>query len=224
MTSYTIVKKNGQEIEFETDLTTDGAALAIKADLMARRAAGNSTSDFASNLLIAYEEGRLSRNQGLWFLKLAADLTTVQAEPAEGPYLSIVQALQKMQAGAKRRVNVRLSGHVTIKACSEGGNAGGCYVYRFGEYVGKILASGQARIFVSEVREALDAAAPDLQGAAREFGRETGSCSCCGRPLVDPVSVFGGIGPICLERLCGPAARKALEAEFAAGQRLALAV
>jgi hypothetical protein len=32
------------------------------------------------------------------------------------------------------------------------------------------------------------------------YGRATGSCSCCGRELTDPVSIEAGIGPICAGR------------------------
>ena len=60
----------------------------------------------------------------------------------------------------------------------------------------------------------------DPEGTARAFGREFGICSCCGRGLEDPVSVFGGIGPVCLERLAGKAARKHLEAAFKASQTI----
>lgn len=225
MNSYTIIKKNGEEIEFSSELDLDQSAAVIKSDLMARRLAGQSTSDFASDLLVAFEENRISRNQGLWIMKLAAEVrTAAAAEHVEGPYLSIVQAMQRMQEGAKRRVIVRLASNVSVKACSEGGNAGGCYVYRFGDYVGKILPTGQARIMVNEVREVLNTAAPDLESAAREYGRETGSCSCCGRSLADPVSVFGGIGPVCLEKLAGAAARKQLEVAYAKSQRLVVEV
>lgn len=33
--------------------------------------------------------------------------------------------------------------------------------------------------------------------AARDYGKRTGVCCCCGRELTDPVSVAAGIGPIC---------------------------
>jgi hypothetical protein len=67
------------------------------------------------------------------------------------------------------------------------------------------------------------AAASDPVAAAKAYGRETGTCSCCGAKLEDPVSVFGGIGPVCLANLAGKQARKDLEAEFKrtqAGQTL----
>lgn len=40
----------------------------------------------------------------------------------------------------------------------------------------------------------------DPEQAARDHGKVTGSCSCCGRGLTDPVSVERGIGPICEAR------------------------
>lgn len=36
---------------------------------------------------------------------------------------------------------------------------------------------------------------------AIRYGRQTGHCSICGRPLVDPVSVHNAIGPICADKL-----------------------
>lgn len=47
---------------------------------------------------------------------------------------------------------------------------------------------------------ALLAVEADPLAAARENGVKTGRCSCCGRPLTDPVSIGFGIGPICRER------------------------
>jgi hypothetical protein len=46
----------------------------------------------------------------------------------------------------------------------------------------------------------LDRIEVDPLAAARENGVLTGRCSCCGRPLTDPVSIGFGIGPICRER------------------------
>lgn len=43
----------------------------------------------------------------------------------------------------------------------------------------------------------LAAVAADPAGEAIRYGRLTGRCSCCSRPLSDPESVAAGIGPIC---------------------------
>lgn len=53
---------------------------------------------------------------------------------------------------------------------------------------------------LGEARKALAAIEADPLAAARENGVNTGRCSCCGRPLTDPVSIGYGIGPICRER------------------------
>jgi len=47
---------------------------------------------------------------------------------------------------------------------------------------------------------------------AKALGRETGICAMCGRTLVDPVSIAGGIGPICEGRWFGKTARKTRKA------------
>ena len=43
-------------------------------------------------------------------------------------------------------------------------------------------------------------AATDPLAAAIAYGRETGSCSCCGRELTNKVSIDLGIRPICREK------------------------
>ena len=53
---------------------------------------------------------------------------------------------------------------------------------------------------LGEALAALLAVEADPLAAARENGVKTGRCSCCGRPLTDPVSIGYGIGPICRER------------------------
>jgi hypothetical protein len=217
MTNYSITKRDGSLVEFDTDLTVDGAALAIKDDLTARRQAGRRTSDFASDLLVAYEEGRLSRKQSLWLLKLGADLEAPAPAPS-GELLSLVTAIHRQQAASKARVILRLEA-ATLKAVTEGANAGGVYVFAGDSYAGKITSDG-ALIGDRSLLPALEAAAADPVAAARSYGNATGRCGCCGRLLSDPVSIYGGIGPICLERMAGAEARKELEAAFAETQRL----
>lgn len=221
MNAYTILKRDGSLIEFETDLTVDGAALTIKNDLNARRNAGRNTSDFASDLLVAYEEQRLSPKQQLWFLKLAADLEAPTSAPA-GELLPLVQAIHRQQAASKARVILRLEA-ATLKAVTEGINAGSVYLFVGEAYAGKITAEGELA-GDRNLLPALKAAAADPVAAAKQYGMTTGRCGCCGRTLSDPVSIHGGIGPVCLERLAGADARKQLEAAYAAQQRSLLPV
>jgi hypothetical protein len=53
---------------------------------------------------------------------------------------------------------------------------------------------------LGKAKEALLRVEADPLSAARENGVRTGRCSCCSRPLTDPVSIGYGIGPICRER------------------------
>jgi len=64
----------------------------------------------------------------------------------------------------------------------------------------------------------LDEIGNDPVAAARRYGYETKRCCCCGTELEDPVSVFSGIGPVCLERLAGKEALKEMAAAFKAQQ------
>ncbi len=58
-------------------------------------------------------------------------------------------------------------------------------------------------------------ACPKCNGTGT-YGR-FGRCSCCGRDLVDPVSIRAGIGPICAERW-GLDYRRELAAQELAGE------
>lgn len=225
MAHYAITTKAGRVFEFDTDLTLELAYEVIKRDLAAKACCHG----FASDLCHAYEIKRLSDSQRLWILKLAADLQSDAMAPA-GPFQSIVEALAHMQEGRKTRATLHLQG-LTLKFCSTGNNAGGIYLTRGDAYLGKLTNHGQ--LFLSgclgeqgtiSLENQLQAIAADPQAAAIEYGRTSGNCACCHRPLTDPVSVFGGIGPVCLERLSGQAARKQLEAAFKASQSLTAAV
>lgn len=219
MATHTITKRNGETVTFQTELTVEQAAArlirAMDRNLLPLQG-------FAFDLVQAWERhvlkgARFSEAQGLWLLKLASELETAPAAAQAGPFRPVVEALQRLQQGAKRQAVVRLQG-VQVKAVTRGANAGGCFLFHGGEYAGKITPAGELRSVPTAVREVLEAAAADVVGAARAHGQATGSCSCCGRELSDPVSCWGGIGPICLERMAGADARRQLEAAFKATQ------
>lgn len=66
-------------------------------------------------------------------------------------------------------------------------------------YYGKIVASRfmPTRECPDEIRTRLAIIAQDPAAAAKVYGKETGTCCCCGAELTDPVSIANGIGPIC---------------------------
>jgi hypothetical protein len=107
-----------------------------------------------------------------------------------------------LEAGKKQPI-LRMPGGLKLsyaKAASV--NAGAIYVKRTGgEYLGKIVQGEFRPVYActDADKAALLEAAEDPLAAAVRYGRETSSCSCCGRELTDPVSIERGIGPICAE-------------------------
>lgn len=226
MATHTITKRNGETITFDTDLTVDQAGAALLADIDRNcRPLQGFAFDLVNTWQLSKMRGvRFSETQQLWLLKLAADLQQPQQQGAKpSVFQGLVDAMARLQEGRKGRVILRLQG-VTLKFCTMGGNAGGIYLSRGDSYLGKITSAG--RLFVSGLGEQatialeqqLADAARDPQAAAIEYGKASGSCACCGRTLSDPVSIWGGIGPICLEKLAGGDARRQLEEAFKATQ------
>lgn len=102
-----------------------------------------------------------------------------------------------------KRPIFRAEGIEISKASANGRNAGALYVKSNDDvYLGKIvngefLASREA---TADTLSQLRAVAIDPTAEAIKYGRRTGRCSCCGRGLVDPVSIRAAIGPICAEK------------------------
>lgn len=207
-TTYQITTAAGKLVEFETALTVDGAYKIV---------AVQPASSFINWILAGNSE-----KQQLWALKVAQDALDAEnpMPAAVGQFLPLVAAVSRMQAKAKARVILRFDG-ATVKAVTKGPNEGSVYVFCGDTYMGKITPEG---IYKGDARAkgALEAAAADPLQAAVAYGRQTGACSCCGRELTDPVSIFGGIGPICLAKLAGDDARANLEADYREHQAAAL--
>lgn len=212
---YTITTNAGKVFTFSTDLgVTEAYEIVSKLP----------RTDFLSWVL----NGRGQEKNDKWALKVAQDYLdnlapkVAEAAPdATGMFLNLVTTVARMQEGAKRQVVLRFDG-ATVKAVTKGHNIGCAYVYYpTGAYAGKITPAG---VFYGDnnLGDALAKANENPQQAAVAYGRQTGNCSCCGRELSDPVSIFGGIGPICLGRLAGPDARAELEADYREHQAAAL--
>jgi hypothetical protein len=200
-TTYQITTNAGKLVEFATALAVKDAYKIV---------ATQPASSFIDWILSGDSE-----KQQLWALKVAQD--TLDAEnptpTAVGQFLPLVAAVSRMQAKAKARVILRFEG-ATIKAVTKGVNEGSIYVFfTNGDYAGKVTPEGAYK-GDARVKDALMQAAADPLQAAVAYGRQTGSCSCCGRDLDDPVSIFGGIGPVCLAKMAGPDARRQLEADY----------
>ena len=66
-------------------------------------------------------------------------------------------------------------------------------------YLGWITATETNLGEIALIKAVQDAAA-DPYAAAKLYGQNTGSCSCCGRELTNALSIELGIGPICREK------------------------
>lgn len=56
-------------------------------------------------------------------------------------------------------------------------------------------------LYQGDIREQLRAIVADPEGAMAAYGKLTGRCGACGRPLENEESVARGIGPICAGRM-----------------------
>lgn len=111
----------------------------------------------------------------------------------------IEEAFATARANGLRKIKVRFVGLTFKPAKSDSANAGALYVKEGEQYLGKIMGGKfmASRECGAERTAKILEIARDPKAAAVAHGKLTGSCSCCGRELTDPVSVENGIGPIC---------------------------
>ena len=162
-----------------------------------------------------YEKGKLSENQiaavERGMVKQAArEEERRQQRQAESNAKSgevEISAIMALFATATdndiKRPVFRAEGIEISKAPMNGRNAGALYVKSNDDaYLGKIVDGKfmAARDATANTLAQLQAVAADPTAEAIKYARRTGNCSCCGRQLVDPVSIRAGIGPICAEK------------------------
>lgn len=168
-------------------------------------------STFAADLAAKFN--RLSEKQYAWAHKLAVDSVNREKESQqetnnEGAQFSrLFDVFKAAKARGLKRLTLRLSGvnvkpnrdltmlWVTSQTEKEEGNYG-----LQPKYLGKVTPNRLDARLTDEVKAVLIEAANDPLTAAIRYGKETGSCSCCGRDLTNPESIRLGIGPICREK------------------------
>jgi hypothetical protein len=114
---------------------------------------------------------------------------------------NLMASLKQASAKGLKKPALRFEGFTVTMAGANSKNAGGLYLKDGPVYLGKIVdgkltASWEANR-MEGLLDRIATAMVDPVEAARAYGKRTGRCSCCGRPLTDPVSVEKGIGPIC---------------------------
>lgn len=111
----------------------------------------------------------------------------------------LMAAFDQAREQGLKRLKMRFIGFEASPAPAHGNNPGAIYVKDGEQYLGKIK---DGKFYASrdcgpEVAQRVAQAMNDPLAEAVAYGRQTGSCCCCGRELTDPASIEAGIGPIC---------------------------
>lgn len=110
-------------------------------------------------------------------------------------------------ASGLKAPKLRIGSLVISPAKATSTNAGALYIksrgsYENSTYFGKILGGKfiKSRDCDAATEALILKTAEDPLAAAIAYGRETGTCSCCGAELTNKISIELGIGPICRGR------------------------
>lgn len=168
-------------------------------------------STFAADLAAKFN--RLSDKQYAWAHKLAVDSINREKESQpqtnnqEAQFARLFDVFKAAKSRGLKRLTLRLSG-VNVKpnrdltmlwVTSQTEKVEGDYGLQ-PKYLGKITPNSLDSRLADDVKAVLFEAANDPLTAAIRYGKETGSCSCCGRDLTNAESIRLGIGPICREK------------------------
>lgn len=194
------VTARGELVTFSSRLSDDAAQ-----DLLQ-----HCQGSFARSLWNQSHNRQLSPAQLAWAHKLACDLlqeSQAQTNNEGAQFARLFDVFEAAKSRGLKRLTLRLSGvnikpnkdltmlWVTSQTETEIGNYG-----EQPKYLGKVTPNSLDSRLADEVKNVLIEAANDPLTAAIRYGRETGSCSCCGRDLTNPESIRLGIGPICREK------------------------
>ena len=121
-------------------------------------------------------------------------------------FAGIVSAIQEAQNRGLKRITMRFSEFI-VKPSKY---AGKMYVFSHDKEVNQWgtlsniylgwITSDATNLGEMALIQSVQSAAADPYAAARLYGQNTGTCSCCGRELTNPLSIELGIGPICREK------------------------
>lgn len=126
--------------------------------------------------------------------------------PASYDFAAIVNAIQEARNHGKKRIMMRFEDFIVKPSKHEGK----VYIYshergvnQWGTlsnvYLGWVTRDNTNLSEIALIKK-VQAAAKDPYAAAKLYGQATGTCSCCGLELTNPLSIELGIGPICREK------------------------
>jgi len=215
----TVRADNRTKSESLRERNAAAAVLAFAAEHPAEHAyldANRATNEFCASLYAAIGKwGQLTEKQLAAATAGAERATQREAERAAvaqavvetAPTVNVdavTAAFESAKAKGLKRPTIRLPGVTLSLAGETSRNPGAIYAKAegLGTYLGKIVGGKffAARECTAAAQEAVRAALVDPLAQAVAYGRQTGSCSCCGRELTDPVSIAAGIGPICANK------------------------
>jgi len=196
--TFSVCTKRDGLITFNSDLTDSEVIHSLRSQ----------RSQFAQDL--ARKFNKLSASQYAWAHKLAVDNVKKQENVAkvsdadQSKFEALFNAFEAAKAKGAKRLTLRFNGvnvkpnrdltalWVTSQTEKEEGNYG-----LQPKYLGKVTRIGMDSRLSDDVQQTIMLAANDPLTAAIQYGKVSGSCSCCGRELTDPQSIERGIGPIC---------------------------
>jgi hypothetical protein len=121
-------------------------------------------------------------------------------------FAGIVNAIEEAQNRGLKRITMRFQDFI-VKPSKYSGKM---YVFSHDKevnqwgtlsniYLGWITAT-ETNLGEVALIQKVQSVAADPYAAAKLYGQQTGSCSCCGRELTNSLSIELGIGPICREK------------------------
>jgi len=121
-------------------------------------------------------------------------------------FAGIVNAIEEAQNRGLKRITMRFADFI-VKPSKY---AGKMYVFSHNKaenqwgsmsniYLGWVTAT-ETNLGEIDLIKRVQSVAADPYAAAKLYGQNTGTCSCCARELTNPLSIQLGIGPICREK------------------------
>jgi hypothetical protein len=196
------VVARGQLIQFTSPYTNDEA--------LARLTMIADTSRFAADLVAQYFQRGLSARQWPWVHKLVVDAAKPAPAGVDADFAGVIHLFDHAAEHLKYPgLALEVDGiHIELKRAGSKSKAPGAVNItdggRYGNnlWYGRIERDGTltpSRQLTDGIRALLLALAAAPAAVAAAYGRKTGNCCFCSRPLTDERSTAVGYGPICAE-------------------------